>query len=67
MLAKERGQLLLSYIPIERLLTETDGPFTLPDVRRTVDLIAELRSASEEETRLSITRNLKQLLKSSSA
>jgi TatD DNase family protein len=73
MLAKERGQQLLSCIPTELLLTETDGPFTRlneriaypADVRHTVKLIARLRSVSEEETRLSIMRNLKKLLETS--
>ncbi len=74
MLTNERGRQLLSIIPANRLLTETDGPFTRlnerianpSDVRHTVDLIAGLRGAGAEETRLSITHNLKKLLESSS-
>ena len=53
MLANEKGQQLLSRIPDDRLLTETDGPFTRlnerivqpSDVRHTVELIADSRRA----------------------
>jgi len=73
MLTNERGRQLLSSIPNDRLLTETDGPFTRlneriahpSDVRHTVELIAALRSAGAEETKLTITRNLKKLLETS--
>lgn len=73
MLRNERGQQLLSSIPDERLLTETDGPFTRlnervaqpSDVRHTVELIADLRRAGAETTKLSIARNLKKLLETS--
>jgi TatD DNase family protein len=73
MLRNERGQQLLSSIPDGRLLTETDGPFTRvneriaqpSDVRHTVELIADLRRADAENTKLSIARNLKELLERS--
>ncbi len=73
MLRNERGRQLLSSIPDERLLTETDGPFTRlneriahpSDVRYTVELIADLRRAGAENTKLSIARNLKKLLETS--
>jgi len=73
MLTHDRGRQLVSCIPDDRLLTETDGPFTRlndriahpADVRHTVELIAGLRSAGAEETKLSITRNLKKLLEPS--
>jgi TatD DNase family protein len=73
MLANEKGQQLLSRIPDDRLLTETDGPFTRlnerivqpSDVRHTVELIADSRRAGAEDTKLRIALNLKKLLETS--
>lgn len=73
MLANEKGQQLLSRIPDDRLLTETDGPFTHlnerivqpSDVRHTVELIADSRRAGAEDTKLRIALNLKKLLETS--
>jgi TatD DNase family protein len=75
MLSNERGRQLLCSIPVDRLLTETDGPFTRlneriahpSDVRHTVELIGGLRSTNAEEIKLSITGNLKELLGFSSS
>jgi TatD DNase family protein len=70
MLSNERGRELLASLPLERLLTETDAPFTQidgrparpADVASTVARIADLRGLSSEETGLIISNNLKLLL-----
>jgi hypothetical protein len=57
----------LASLPLERLLTETDGPFTQingrparpAEVASTVAKIADLRSLSSEETGVVISNNLK--------
>lgn len=66
--AKRRN--LVSALPIERLLTETDGPFTQEggrparpvDVASTVCALAALRSMPASDMARHITRNLRALL-----
>jgi TatD DNase family protein len=71
MMLNEKGRLLTASLPSDRILTETDGPFTQvndraaspSDIGRTVEAIAGLRLSSIEEVELDIARNLKALLK----
>lgn len=75
MLQSERGRTLVSSLPQERLLTETDGPFTseegVParprDVGRAVQLMAAVRRFSIEEGTALILRNLSTLTSSNCA
>lgn len=70
MTSNERGRALLANLPAERLLTETDGPFTQlenrpsrpADVARLLDSLARLRGMSVAETEALIRRNLHTLL-----
>ncbi len=70
MLTSERGRVLLKQIPLERLLTETDGPFTQHlgrpaspgDVRITAQEIAEVVGMSGAEFSSAVLRNLRTLL-----
>jgi TatD DNase family protein len=69
MLSADRGRALISSLPIDRLLTETDGPFTTQgadparprDVRRTVRELATARGISSDESAAVVLRNLKTL------
>ncbi|HTI88653.1 MAG TPA: Qat anti-phage system TatD family nuclease QatD [Alphaproteobacteria bacterium] len=69
MLQTDRGRALVSSLPIERLLTETDGPFTSDgdrparprDVATAVRLLATARGISSEESAAVVLRNLKTL------
>jgi TatD DNase family protein len=69
MLATDRGRALVSSLPIDRILTETDGPFTSlgsdparpRDVRQTVRQLAAARSLSIEESAAVVLQNLKTL------
>ncbi len=70
MLANERGRELIVSLPLERVLTETDGPFAQvsgrparpADVASTVARVAHLRGLSSQETSDIIRNNLKMLL-----
>ena len=70
MLLGDRGRDLLVTLPKNRILTETDGPFTKivnrpaspVDVRNTVESIAALRGMSNQQAALQIQQNLKRLL-----
>ena len=61
---------MVASLPLDRILTETDGPFTQvgnrqtkpPDVRRTVESLASLREMQFEEIAEKIICNLKQLV-----
>jgi len=72
MLANDRGRELVISLPIDRLLTETDGPFTNvgdrpacpADVAITVEAIANLRKVTSTELTTTIIGNLKTLLDS---
>ncbi|MDA9448258.1 Qat anti-phage system TatD family nuclease QatD [Bradyrhizobium sp. CCBAU 21360] len=67
MLQTDRGRALVSSLPIDRLLTETDGPFTSQgdgparprDVGQTVRHLATARGLSSAESAAVVLRNLK--------
>jgi TatD DNase family protein len=71
MTRSERGQLLITDLPVNRILTETDGPFTQvggrpsqpSDVVATVDAIAKVRNSFSEVITSNVLSNLKNLLK----
>jgi TatD DNase family protein len=70
MLVSERGRSLVSEIPSERLLTETDGPFTSvnsrpsrpSDVAMLVEQLASERSTSPSELATIVISNLRTLV-----
>ena len=70
MLRNERHRELVSALPLDRLLTETDGPFVQidgrvarpSDVASTVDELARLRSISASELADIVAANLKRLV-----
>lgn len=70
MLSTKNGQAILEAIPLERLLTETDGPFveragkpvSPGDVAVAVNRIAQLRTIPTETVRMQVIRNLGTLL-----
>jgi TatD DNase family protein len=72
MTRNERGQALVADLPIDRLLTETDGPFTQThgrpshpiDVPLAVDAIARTRGKPAEVVARSVRANLETLLRS---
>lgn len=75
MLNAKRARLLLGGVPRERVLTETDGPFTkLPDgtpatpqtVYETIRLLTRLWGTSEDEARDQVQSNVESLLRQSS-
>jgi len=75
MMQNDRGRALVSSLPLERLLTETDGPFTQiagkpaspTDVSRTVNELAILGQKSPDDLALVIRQNLKLLLQAPAA
>lgn len=70
MMRADRGRALIAELPLDRLLTETDGPFTRvddrttepADVRETVDLMAEARCLSPDAVAKSVMSNLRVLV-----
>jgi TatD DNase family protein len=70
MLASDRGRDLVISLPADRLLTETDGPFTKvsgrpacpADVEITIEALANLRKVTPTEMTALIVGNLKTLL-----
>lgn len=70
MLGNERHASMVECIPLERMLTETDGPFTRTaerpsqpvDVALAVKLLSQLRRMSPEETAKAIRDNLRTIL-----
>jgi len=72
MLGSERGRALLSSLPVQRILTETDAPFTQSrggpaepaDVARTIELIAGTLKLSPADAENQVIRNLRDLLTS---
>lgn len=70
MLRNDRHRLTVSSLPLDRLLTETDGPFAKvdgreahpADVARTIEDLARLRSMPFDELAEIITGNLKRLV-----
>jgi TatD DNase family protein len=72
MLQADKGRDLVYHLPFDRLLTETDGPFTQingrpthpTDVIITIKKLAELRQVNPDELIAIIRSNLKTLLSS---
>ena len=75
MLLNERGRSLVASLPADRVLTETDGPFTRvkeqiacpSDIVQTVEMIATLRKSPRADVALDIAQNLSNLLKTDTA
>jgi TatD DNase family protein len=71
MTQSDRGRILVADLPIDRLLTETDGPFTHTDARAsepadveaTVDAVAKIRGTSPDVIAAAIRTNLQMLLR----
>jgi len=72
MLMSEKGRKLLSKIPIDRLLTESDGPFVSigskparpKNIPTTVSGLAELFGITAEDMSATIYSNFRRVLKS---
>jgi TatD DNase family protein len=70
MMTKEKSRALVATLPLERLLTETDGPFTKfdrrparpVDVATTIGTLANLRDLTPEVTAATVQSNLRTLL-----
>ncbi|MGN6284528.1 MAG: Qat anti-phage system TatD family nuclease QatD [Afipia sp.] len=70
MLKSDRGRTIVDELPLDRILTETDGPFTVTadrpnepaDVRAVTDAIASLRHLSREEIQINVLSNLRRLV-----
>lgn len=70
MLENERGQAIVTSLPHDRLLTETDGPFVEvgarhvrpSDVLSTVRSLARVRDSDDDSMAATISRNLKALV-----
>ena len=70
MLAKEKGRDLVGTLPLERLLTETDGPFTQlngrparpADVETTIGALANLCRLAPDVMATTVRENLRTLL-----
>lgn len=70
MTRSKHGQTLVSDLPLSRILTETDGPFTSVDdqpaepasVRATVAAIARARQASQDSVAYALHTNLRALI-----
>lgn len=71
MLASATGERVMREIPIDRVLTETDGPFLARgadpikpgDVKRAVEMVASSVGSSFEDVRLQILLNFKHLVR----
>jgi TatD DNase family protein len=70
MLRNDKGRALVASLPSERLLTETDGPFTEvdgcvtcpADVAKTLEMLADVRQVSRAALAAIVRGNLKSLL-----
>ena len=75
MLSNDRGRKLVAALPPDRLLTETDAPFTKVrerssapiDVRATVGALSTLRGLTPEDMAQKVRSNLRTLLESAGA
>lgn len=75
MMASEKGRALVANLPADRLLTETDGPFTHhgdrpaepADVVETVSALANARGGRHEDMAASVQSNLRKLLAQTSS
>jgi TatD DNase family protein len=71
MMHSGRGRALVAELPMDRLLTETDGPFTQVDGRsteptnapKTIDVIARVRNLAADTIDKAVRANLQTLLK----
>lgn len=71
MMRSDRGRALVSELPTDRLLTETDGPFTQvdgrpaepTDTRKLIDAIAEARHLTTDAIDKAVRTNLQTLLR----
>ncbi len=71
MMRTERGRDLVGGLPLERILTETDGPFTQVDSRpaepsdvgKAIEAIAAVRSMDPEAVNNAVRSNLQQMLR----
>ncbi|OGU16785.1 MAG: hydrolase TatD [Geobacteraceae bacterium GWC2_53_11] len=71
MVRSDRGRALVADLPIDRILTETDGPFTQidghpsepSDMHVTIDVIARVRNVPSHEIARTIQTNLQALLR----
>jgi TatD DNase family protein len=71
MTRSDRGRMLIADLPLDRLLTETDGPFTQTggrpaepaDAGAAVDAIARVRTTSPEMIAGAVRANLRALLR----
>lgn len=67
----DRGRALVAELPMDRLLTETDGPFTQidgrptepTDTRMAIDAIARLRNLATDAIDKAVRTNLQRLLR----
>lgn len=74
MLRSPKHRKLVSFLPFERILTETDGPFVFHeekaihprDVQRTVHEIAQIHHVSDTDAAMRILYNLRSLVTNSS-
>lgn len=70
MVSTDKGKEIIKNIPIDRLLTETDAPFTLSEqvksrtqsLKRTLEGIAIIKKSSTAEMKDIIYNNLKTIL-----
>jgi TatD DNase family protein len=70
MVSSERGNILVTQIPLDRLLTETDGPFTRclgrpscpADVSQTVQQIAAIRALAPDQVGAQVLQNLRRII-----
>jgi len=70
MVDSNNGENLVNALPLERILTETDSPFTnqnnnpisSKDVYRAITAIAAVRSLNTKEVESAVQKNLRQLL-----
>jgi TatD DNase family protein len=71
MTRSDRGRAVLADLPLDRLLTETDGPFTQVDGRRaepadvrvTSAIIAHVRNLPVDGVAIAVQTNLQTLLR----
>jgi TatD DNase family protein len=71
MMRSDRGRALVAELPIDRLLTETDGPFTQTDgrpteptdARKAIDALARVRNLATDTVDEVVRANLQTLLK----
>lgn len=71
MMRSDRGRALVAELPMDRLLTETDGPFTQmdgratepTDARKAIDTLAHVRNLAADAVDKAVRANLQTLLK----